>query len=173
MSERLKKQIIEHLTHDTYRPAPVEELMADLRVAREEREEFRDAVDELASAGQIEVGNDERVRLPKVGETVTGKFKLNQRGFGFVIPEQASRDGDIFVPAGSTGGAISGDRVRARVYVEPRRGGWRGGKGGKGREEGPRMVGRITDVLERGQATFVGVLMKCGKEWLVEPDGRS
>ena len=108
---------------------------------------------------------DGRVQLPPMGGEIVGWFRLHQRGFGFVEPEQPYREGDLFVPRGNSRDAISGDRVRATVVRQA----WRA-KAHPGRSD---VVGRIAEVLERGQEQFVGVLVKRGRNWLVEPDGRS
>ena len=68
--------------------------------------------------------------------------------------------GDIFIPPGNVADAVSGDRVRVEVHRRKHRG-----------EKS--IVGRVVEILERGQAKFVGVLRKEGKQWWVEPDGTS
>ncbi|MCI0675178.1 MAG: VacB/RNase II family 3'-5' exoribonuclease, partial [Phycisphaerales bacterium] len=73
---------------------------------------------------------------------------------------------------GSAGGAISGDRVRARV-IRGRDGGRRDGGGSGGGGGRSQFTGRVIEVIERGQEHFVGVLVKEGNRWMVEPDGRS
>jgi hypothetical protein len=35
------------------------------------------------------------------------------------------------------------------------------------------IFGRVVEVLSRGQSRFAGVLVKRGREWIVEPDGRA
>jgi ribonuclease R len=165
MPLRYTSRILDHLAHATYRPASVKTLARDLRVDRDDRDVFDAAVAALVEEGRIEIGPDERVRLPAMGDEITGRFRLNERGFGFVIPDDPRREGDLFVPRGSVRDAISGDRVRARVQRQA----WRG-KSKPGRSD---VVGRIVEVLERGQEHFVGTLVKRGRQWFVEPDGRS
>jgi ribonuclease R len=119
----------------------------------------------LGADSRIDVGSDGRIRLPEYGDEVVGRFRLNPRGFGFVIPDHPFRDGDLFVPRGSTRDAISGDRVRAAVIHQK----WRSRTA---RDRSP-YIGRVMEVLERGQEQFVGVLVKDKRRWFVEPDGRS
>jgi ribonuclease R len=167
MPSRFTQRIIEHLTHDQYQPAPVRDIARDMRIESEDRDAFAQAVDALAAEGRVVISSDGVVRLPSLSaasDDVVGTFKLNQKGFGFIIPERKFREGDLFVPPGSAGGAISGDRVRARVARGGDRGEVRGGRSG--------FVGRIVEVLSRGQQHFVGVLHKDGRNWFVHPDGR-
>ncbi len=165
MSLRFSQRIIEHLAHDGYRPSYAKDIARDMRIGPPDRDEFEETLVQLAEQKRLIVGNDDLIRLPTFEDEVTGKFKLNPKGFGFVIPDQAFREGDLFVPPGSAGTAISGDRVRAKVI--------RGS--GRDRQASGRspFVGRIVEVLERGQEHFVGTLIKQGKQFLVEPDGRS
>lgn len=189
MPLRFRARILDHLSHDSYRPADAAEVARQLRVEREDRPAFDEAVDQLATEGVLEVGEDERLRLPRLGDVVEGVIKITTKGFGFVVPETPTRDGDLFVPAGQTGNALSGDRVRCQVVR--RSGGWgfrgrsapgRGAGGGRGRDAGAagaggagggsRPVGRVVEVLERRQQRFPGTLIKDGRQWMVMPDGR-
>ena len=88
--------------------------------------------------------------------------RSSHKGFGFVIPDRTFREGDLFIPLRSVNGALSRDRVRARVTQRSSR---------RGRENRDRLSGEIVDVIERGQDKFVGTLVQRGGQWLVEPDG--
>src|SRR5688572_26713144 len=162
MPLRFTQRILEHLAHENYKPSPSKATARDMRVDDEDRDAFEQAISNLVQEGKLTIGVDEVIRLPsysQVKEAITGRFKLNPKGFGFIIPDQPFREGDLFVPPGSAGNAISGDRVRARAV--------RTGEGRSG------FTGRVLDVVERGQEHFVGMLYQEGNRWMVEPDGRS
>ena len=135
-----------------------------MRIGSEERPLFDSALDRLVADGVIERGDDKKLRLPKMPEEITGSYKQNPRGFGFIRPEGRYREGDLFVPAGRNGSAVTGDTVRATVIRQS----WRQ-KAHAGRSE---TIGEIVEVLERGNDQFVGVLIRNGKQYMVEPDGR-
>jgi len=158
MPIRFSKRLLDHLMHANYEPPSVDAIARDMRIDDDDLDEFRAAVDSLEKEGKISIGDDDLVRLPSFSDEVVGTLKMHPRGFGFVRPDQPYREGDLFIPPGSTRDAISGDRVRAKV-VETR--GRRGGK----------VAGRILEVLERGRDQFVGVLVKQGNEYLMKPDG--
>ena len=164
MPLRFTARVLEHLAHGNYQPSTIGAIARDLRVESDERDAFDESIRLLREEKKIEVDQGGLVHLPNFPDEVTGRFRLNERGFGFVIPDQRFRDGDLFVPPGETGGAVSRDRVRAEVV-----------RGGRGRGGGGRsgFVGRIIEVIERGQDHFVGTLFKDGANWFVEPDGRS
>ena len=52
--------------------------------------------------------------LPERMNLVVGRLQMKARGFGFVLPEQAG-DPDLYIPATEMNGAMSGDKVMARV----------------------------------------------------------
>jgi len=164
MSLRYAIRLLDHLTHRGYVPTDGAELAKQLRIPREDLEEFEDSLAHLVADGKLEIGKDERYRLPDFGDEVVGTLKLHPRGFGFVEPDSPTRHGDLFIPGGMTGNAVTGDRVRATVSRRD---------GGRGRQPGKGPAGRIVEVLERGRSEFVGTLRKQGREWIVEPDGRS
>lgn len=166
MPLRYTARILDHLAHAHYRPSLPKDIARDMRVIEDDRAIFDSAIRKLASEKKILLGSDGRVRLPSFSDEITGSFRLNPRGFGFVIPDQPFAEGDLFVPPGDTGGAVSRDRVRAAVVRSARRAG-----GGQGKRSG--YTGRVLEVLERGQDNFVGVLVKERGNWFVLPDGRS
>ena len=167
MPLRFTNRILEHLAHAGYEPVKADAIAHDMRVPDEDIDAFNQAVARLQEQNLILVGDkDDLIRLPHFGEELTGTFRLNAKGFGFVIPDRAYRDGDLFIPRGFTRDAISGDRVLAKV-VRKTSGERTGGPGRKG------PSGRIVEVIERGQEHFVGMLFESGGKWWVEPDGRS
>ena len=171
MPLRFKSRILDHLSHRNYLPLPMNEVARQLRVADEDGLAFGEAVRLLAEEGRLEIGKDEKLRLPRLPEEIEGVLKLTPRGFGFLRPAIAHREGDLFIPQGETKDAISGDRVRAKVVRSGDR--WNRGFGATPASARDDVFGRVVEVLERGQSRFAGVLVKRGKEWIVEPDGRA
>lgn len=162
MSLRYHKRLIAHLTHDTYEPSDIDGLAADLGIAADERDDFRTAVEEMADAGQVVLSESEYVTLPPPGPVVIGEFRKHPKGFGFLIPREATQHGDLFVPAHATLDAVTGDIVRASVSRRRRH------------EEGHNpYVAEIEEVLERKQSSFSGELQQRGGQWLVFPDGKT
>jgi len=94
---------------------------------------------------------------------MVGNFRRHERGFGFIVPDELTEHGDLFVPPHQTKEAMTGDRVKARVFHDPRRGG-----GAKSP-----YIGEIVEILERADRQYTGTLFKRGKSFFVEVDGRS
>jgi ribonuclease R len=163
---RLKARIQQHLAAPGYRPLRVSELVERLRVPPQERESLRRAVDALVQEGAIVRVRRDRLVLPSQADLVTGRIEMNERGFGFVVPDPAPGappQGDVFVPAEDTGVAMHGDRVVARLHAEAR---------GPSRSDprGPRRRGRVIRILERANANVLGVLQRGPQFHHVVPD---
>ena len=160
-TEQFTERILRFLGHDSYRPQKLRAIAQDLGVAEHEYGRFRDAVKALAKSGRIVMGSQNVVMLPEPSGNIEGTFRLNPRGFGFVIPKSPNAHGDLYVPPGNNLGAITGDTVQARVLK-------RGKRGGKMLYEG-----RITKVLARASSRFVGELCNEFGRWFVRPDGNT
>jgi ribonuclease R len=155
MQEILKNHIL-HLLQKDSTPRRLAQLELELGVGGELRPAFRRAIESLSAEGSIVIGPQNMVKLPSVSSEITGIFRANPRGYGFITPQQTSMDGDLFIPANSTGNAMTGDRVVAKVV--------------RSNDEG-RLTGKIVKILERAHTTVVGTLRQEQTGWLIQPDG--
>jgi ribonuclease R len=130
-------------------------------LAEQEMGDFHAACKALMKTGRVVLGTRNALTLPPPSGRVVGTFRANPRGFGFVVPDEPNTHGDLFIPPGATGGAVTGDTVSARVL-----------KRGKRRGE---MIydGRVVEVLKRGRSHFVGELQRQFGRWFVLPDGNA
>ncbi|AQT67382.1 Ribonuclease R [Anaerohalosphaera lusitana] len=159
MIEALKKQILKYMSRRDYVPTPPDKMRKAMSVPENLEYEFEDAFKELRESGKLVVGSGNVARLPAMGGRVKGTFQANPKGFGFVIPDEANRYGDLFIPTENRANAMSGDKVIAKPMK-------------RGRRQGEiRYAGIIVKVLERGTKRVVGNLRKVGDEWQVMPDG--
>ena len=67
---------------------------------------------------------------------VVGTIEGHQRGFGFLIPKDKTRD-DVFIPAENMNGAMHGDRVIVNIT--------------RRNEFGKREEGEVIRILERSK----------------------
>jgi len=159
MAEILKERIIRLLKQADYTPVKAGQLARALGVSSEDYPQFKLAFEELRRAGHVVVGGGSLVGLPPMSGQVTGTFRGSVKGFGFVTPLEPNSHGDLFIPPGKTGQAMTGDTVAAQVVRE-------GGRAGQ-----MRFSGRVIEVLERAENRFVGTLSKEAEGWIVQPDG--
>jgi len=139
------------------------QLIDDLGITAEQRDDFVNAVEALLKNDQLVSGSADTIGLPPVGDEFIGRFRSNERGFGFIIPDELTEHGDLFIPPGKTFDAMDGDRVRAKVRRER-------GREGSGRSP---YTGVIVEILQRADRQFVGTLIKKGKTFMVNVDGRA
>jgi ribonuclease R len=136
------------------------EIASRLGIELADHEALGRVLDDLVMDGTVsalpghrfKLSTRERVQQQRGGRFVDGYLSVHPRGFGFVATEGDADD--VFVPAESMGGAMHGDRVRARVVAHSHRG----------------TEGAIEEVLERRPPRIAGTLRKRGRSAWVEPD---
>jgi len=161
MPDRFTGRILSHLADARYAMSTVRQLALDLQIDDDDFDDFRSSIDALLQDATVVLGSDNTIALPPPGPEMVGSFRKHERGFGFIIPDELTQHGDLFVPAPKTGDAMTGDRVRAKVIHEGRR--------GAGKSP---YIGQIVEVLERADRQYAGTLIQKGKQFLVEVDGR-
>jgi len=161
MSKRFSERILTYLQRPGYTPIQEARLARAMGIAEAERGDFHDAVDALRRVGRVIMGTNNAVMLPHMPGQVVGTYRANPRGFGFVVPDEPTAHGDLFIPPGDSLDAITGDKVACQVVP-------------RGKREGKKAFGgRITRVIERGESRFVGHLSKEGDVNYVMPDGNT
>jgi ribonuclease R len=159
MPQRYTDAILKYLAGREYRPMKMRQLARRMNIAEEDYGTFRDAVKQLSDSGRVVLGAKSALTLPQITDRVVGYFRANPRGFGFVVPETPNAHGDLFIPPGANGGALTGDLVAAKVVS-------------RGRREGKEALGgQIVEILQRGESRFVGTLRRAEGSWFVLPDG--
>jgi ribonuclease R len=161
MPEIFKDRIVSLLKRRDYEPVKLSQLARALGVCSEDHAQFKEAFEQLRRAGHVVTGAGNLVMLPSMGGQVVGTFSANPRGFGFVRPLEPNAHGDLFVPAGASGKAMTGDVVLAKVNRKGKRAGQ------------TRCSGEVIEILERARNRFVGTLTRHTEGWLVQPDGSS
>jgi len=163
---KYRDAILRHVGHQAYEASTVPALIEDLRV--EDPHAFDRAVEALVERGELALSNAGQVTLPSLaslGDTIEGVFQRAGRGFGFIRPDVKVREGQIYVPADKTMGALTGDRVRASVGRDRRR--ESSGRGGFG----PQYVASVVEVVERKRSSYSATMQRRGQNWLAIPDG--
>jgi ribonuclease R len=160
MPEIFKRNIIKFLKHTDYKPLKLGQLAKALGVSSEDYPQFKSAFDQLRQAGRVALGARNLVSLPPMSGRITGTFRANPKGFGFVIPLELDSHVDLFIPPDATAEAMTGDIVAAKVVKKGKRAGQM------------RYSGKVVEILQRAQNKFVGTLLKQKDGWIVQPDGK-
>ncbi|MBI5687436.1 MAG: ribonuclease R [Verrucomicrobia bacterium] len=165
----IRQKILNLLAAPHYRPLRRHELAKALKLTDNERTAFRRTLAEMLHKGDVVRVRKERFVLPAEADLVVGKLEMNERGFGFVIPEadvegKPTAPADIYIAADNVGVGMHGDRVVARLH----KGSVRRDRRGKPQPE--KIEGRIIRILERANETLVGTLQKPKYFHVVIPD---
>ncbi len=127
------------------------------------REECDAALVELLERGVIVAREDKRgaYRLSRTQlQTRIGKVDMTASGVAYIVVEGADAEQgvkDIIVEARNTMRAMHGDRVRVNIIGHRRDG---------------RLEGEVTEILEMGNRTFVGVISLSDRYAFVRVDSR-
>jgi ribonuclease R len=156
----MKSRILEHLGAPDYQPVKPIVLAKQLHIPKQELREFREAVEELLSAGRLQQGRNGLLRLRAARGLIAGTIKRTSGGFGFLIPEgRTSEKGqDIYIARDDMRDAQTGDQVLVEIVAKS--------KSGDGRTRG-----RIVEVLERATNTYVGRYFEREGRGFVQVDG--
>jgi ribonuclease R len=145
--------ILKHIARQPKRAAGFKQLVRELGLHGDAREEFDALLQKLVASGDLIQLNSDRYALPQAAadkNMVVGRLTMHRDGFGFVIPDASSLSaslksrlaGDIFIPPHAIGNAMHGDRVLVDIAAV--------------RPDG-RAEGRIVRPVARAHPTVVGI----------------
>ena len=144
-----------------YQPRGIREIARAIGIGEDESGDFHAACKALMKTGRVVLGSSRALTLPEPRGRITGTYRANPKGFGFVIPDEPNAHGDLYVPRGGAADAITGDTVIAQVRK-------------RGKRDGRMLYeGRIVDIVKRGHSRFVGELSRAARRSYVIPDGNT
>jgi ribonuclease R len=136
--------LLEHVRQLPHARASYKQLVRELRLQGEKRDDLEAALDRLTDKGHlVELRSGHFIAAGENPEYLAGRLSIHRDGFGFLIPDQAvaGMQGDIFLPPNEAAKGMHGDR--ALVHITR--------LGGEGRAEG-----EIVRILRRAHITVVG-----------------
>jgi ribonuclease R len=160
--------ILKHIARQPKRAAGFKQLVRELGLHGDAREELDSRLQKLVAAGELVQLNSDRYALPQPAadkhdkNLVVGRLTMHRDGFGFVIPDASSLSpslkarlaGDIFIAPHAIGNAMHGDRVLVDVTAV--------------RPDG-RAEGRIVRPVVRAHPTVVGIFHYGSRHNSVKP----
>ncbi len=156
----LETQLLALVSRSSYQPLKPKALAHKLGLTAADYGDFRRLLRELLKQGRLEIGKNHTVRAAAPHGTVTGIFRKNEKGFGFVRPHalDGSVGPEVYIPEEGVKDAATGDEVLVKIRRQPGRAGL-----------GPR--GTILQVLERATRQFVGTYFVREGQGYVRVDG--
>ena len=138
---KIKNNIVDFMEEKLYRPMTREELAKSFEIDRDEAKVFYDILDTMEKEGTIVKTRNQRYGLPHKMNLIIGILEGNEKGYGFLIPEDKEKE-DIFIPAEDMNGALHGDKVIVRIT--------------KKSNNDRRDEGEILRILDRANKYIVG-----------------
>lgn len=152
---KIKNNIVDFMEEKLYRPMTREELAKSFEIDRDEAKVFYDILDTMEKEGTIVKTRNERYGLPHKMNLIIGILEGNEKGYGFLIPEDKEKE-DIFIPAEDINGALHGDKVIVRIT--------------KKSNDDRRDEGEVLRILDRANKHIVGTFENNKSFGFVLPD---
>ncbi len=150
-----KKQILNYMENKEYKPLLFKELTNALNVTEEDSAIFKAVLNKLETEGRVIKSKNKKYGLPEHFGLITGRLQMNEKGFGFVIPDTPGAE-DIYISPDLLHGAMHNDRVLVKVLTRD--------------IFNKKDEGEIIRILERANQTVVGNLYKSKHFYYVLPD---
>jgi len=159
----LQQRILNHLTKPNYRPLSRPDLAKAMRIHSKERNQLRQALINLQTAGKVVSLRKNRWALPETRDTVSGTVRVMEKGFGLFAADSGGEA--FYIAKDDLKCALHEDRVTIeRLPLSDR-------KPMRGRSFTHRSPeGRVVEVLERKNVEVVGLLRKTPYYAYVIPD---
>lgn len=154
--EEKEKLILDFMSEDTYVPMKAKEMATILSVPKTEYSTFADILNHLEEEYKIQKNRKSKYSLVAQGKYLSGIFRGNEKGFGFVKIE--NQEQEIYIPKDNTKGALNGDKVLVEKIDT--------------KEKSHHEEGRIVKILSREKDCLVGVFTKSQNYGFVLPDDR-
>lgn len=135
-----RDSLLDFMRNKVYRPLTEKELMKEFSVAQDQRSFMIKLLKDLVKEGVIYRNSSGRYGLPKKMDLMLGRIDGNQKGFGFLIPDDPTEE-DVFLSRENLNGAMHNDKVFIRVFSN---------------QKGKRQEGEVIKILERANKRIVG-----------------
>ena len=150
-----EKIILDFMNDKDYIPMKAKELASILCVPKNEYQIFFDTLKKLEEDYKIKKNRKSKYSLVESSKYISGIFRANEKGFGFVKNED--EEDEIYIGKSHTKNALNGDTVLVELLD------W---------NEGLSKEGRIIKILTRDKDTVVGVFTNSKSYGFVVPDDR-
>ncbi len=111
-------QVLEHIRQLPHGRATYKQLVKELRLTGENRDELEEALDRLSEKGAlVELRSGHFIAVGTNPEYLSGRLNLHRDGYGFLISDQRvpGMQGDVFLGREETAKAMHGDRILVHV----------------------------------------------------------
>ncbi|MPQ44320.1 ribonuclease R [Clostridium tarantellae] len=139
---KIKNVLLNFMKEEAYRPMEIPNLAKMFNIPKPEYKLFKKAIKTMEKEGLLARDEFDRIGLAEKMGLVAGKIQVHQKGFAFVIPDEEGMK-DVFIPKTQLNGAMSGDRVLAKIVSES--------------GNGKKCEGEIVKIVERVNKNIIGI----------------
>ncbi len=155
--EEKEKLILDFMAEESYIPMKAKEIATILCVPKTEYSIFNEVLKKLEEEYKIQKNRKSKYSLVDSNKYITGVFKANEKGFGFVKIKDI--DDEIYISKKHTKNALNGDTVLIQILEAEK-------------DSTHNTEGRIVKILTRDKDTVVGVFVNSRNYGFVIPDDR-
>ncbi|HCC07733.1 MAG TPA: ribonuclease R [Clostridiales bacterium] len=149
-----KESIYNFINSEEYKPMNIRDLAKVLEINNHDIIILEEVLSLLEKEGKIVRAHNGKYMTIACAGLVLGKFQGHEKGFGFVLREEA----DVFISAKCTNGALNKDLVLCQVTRE--------------RSDSKSSEGEIVRIIERGKEKIVGTYFQNQNFGFVVPDDK-
>ena len=150
-----KEDVLQYMHQKTYRPLSYQELRELWEIGPDEEIRFMKVLGKLEQEGEIIKTRKNKYGLPQMMNLVRGVIRLNQRGYGILLPDEPEQP-EIFVYGKNLNGAMHEDKVLVRIMERA--------------VADQRPEGEVIRVISRARHELVGTLERGKNLVQVVPD---
>jgi ribonuclease R len=150
-----KEDVLQYMHQKTYRPLSYQELRELWEIGPDEEIRFMKVLGKLEKEGEIIKTRKNKYGLPQMMNLVRGVIRLNQRGYGILLPDEPEQP-EIFVYGKNLNGAMHEDKVLVRIMERA--------------VADQRPEGEVIRVISRARHELVGTLERGKNLVQVVPD---
>ena len=145
--EERKQKILEFVNSKEYKLMTVKQIAVLFGVPKDEIKDLEKIINKLEVEGKIYIDESKRICTLNNASKFVCKYEAKSKGFGFarVISENTQVQ-DIYISKENSNGAFDKDTILVDV-IHPK-------------EQGKNLEGKVVRIIQRGEATFVGLVRK-------------
>ena len=155
--EEKEKLILDFMSEESYVPMKAKEMASILCVPKTEYSSFSEVLKKLEEEYRIQKNRKSKYSLVDSNRYITGVFRANEKGFGFV--KIKDREDEVYISKSHTKNALNGDTVLIEILKDEK-------------DSGHSEEGKIIKILTRDKDTVVGVFINSKNYGFVVPDDR-
>jgi len=148
--EERKQKILDYVSSKEYKLMTVKQIAVLFGVPKDEVKELEKIINKLEVEGKIYIDESKRICNMNNASRFVCKYEAKSKGFGFarVISENSTTKDtqDIYISKDNINGAFDKDIVLVEVLGP--------------KESGKNLEGRVKKIIQRGDATFVGIVRR-------------